>query len=102
MGKPVINRSLAGRRHTEQDRAEQARREFELTQALRNMIDAGLRPPCCNPGAGHLSEQPDERARAARLCSICPAQPQCKAAAEEAATFGVWGSQDFTTATRGN
>lgn len=48
-----------------------------------------------------VSDDPDERAAAARACADCPVLTDCKAAATDSKErFGVWGGKDFTPAKR--
>lgn len=50
-----------------------------------------------------VSDDPDERAAAARACIDCPVLTDCKAAATDSKErFGVWGGKDFTPLGRHN
>jgi len=68
-----------------------------LDMALVDLAARGERPRCAWPDVGHwwTSDDPEDRARAARRCSGCPAFTECGAAAEEMKeSFGVWAGVD--------
>ena len=67
-----------------------------LTGALLALLDRGLRPPCAPPAPDWwLSDDPGDRAAAARLCTGCPVLDACAAAADEnGEVFGVWAGRD--------
>lgn len=70
-----------------------------LDHALVAMAADGERPRCCWPGVADwfTSDDREDRARAARRCSGCPALELCAATAEEEQpTAGVWGGNDWT------
>lgn len=56
-----------------------------LDRALVDLASRGERPRCGEPADRHLwvSDSPDERRRAARLCAACPILRACAEAAEE-------------------
>ncbi|PKQ22326.1 MAG: hypothetical protein CVT65_13950 [Actinobacteria bacterium HGW-Actinobacteria-5] len=63
------------------------------------MAERGQRPRCgdWSEGGQWLSEDPEERAAAARWCSGCPVLLECaQAALDLKVTFGVWGGVDYT------
>jgi len=58
-------------------------------------------PPPCAGVDGWTSEDPDERALAARCCAGCPLSDPCRVLADELkASFGVWAGQDRTPTNR--
>jgi hypothetical protein len=68
-----------------------------LTQALITMAAKGLRPHCSDPESHcmWLSEHPQERALAARMCGGCPVIAECGDAADaNGERFGVWAGID--------
>jgi hypothetical protein len=70
-----------------------------LTRALLNLKARGLRAHCQDSDVGGwwLSEDEDERARAARRCGGCPVFAECgEAARVRNERFGVWGGRDRT------
>jgi len=71
----------------------------QLTRALVGLATEGRRPRCGEPG-GHamwLSDDPADRAQAARWCAGCPVLAGCGAAADEHdERFGVFGGVDRT------
>ena len=69
-----------------------------LNAALTNAVSRALFVPCAGPWDGDspwLSDDPDERRWAARLCAGCPAITECYEAGE-LEEFGVWGGVDRT------
>lgn len=74
-----------------------------FTRALITLASQGGRPPC-GTWAEHnlwLSEDHEERARAAKLCTGCPVIVECGEAAEaNGERFGVWGGADAGTTAR--
>lgn len=70
-----------------------------LDAALLDMAARGDKPRCAWPDLAPLfvSDDHDDRARAARRCWGCPVHAQCGAAADETGeTFGVWAGIDRT------
>lgn len=70
-----------------------------LDRALLDLAADGRRPRCAEP-ADHLwwtSEDGDERARAARLCTGCPVLPLCAESAEDERELYVWAGVDHGT-----
>jgi hypothetical protein len=70
-----------------------------LTLGLINLAARGLRTNCSDPETSHmwLSEIDSERGQAAILCSGCPVELECwAAAAARDERFGVWSGQDRT------
>jgi hypothetical protein len=68
-----------------------------LTIALLNMAAGGQRTHCSDPTSHHLwlSEHPQDRAIAAKLCRGCPVLTVCRDTAEERdERWGVWGGID--------
>ena len=69
-----------------------------LNAALANAVARSQFVPCAGPWDGDspwLSDDPDERRWAARLCAGCPAITECYEAGE-LEEFGVWGGVDRT------
>ena len=69
-----------------------------LNAALATALARDLFVPCAGPWDGDspwLSDDPDERRWAARLCAGCPAITECYEAGE-LEKFGVWGGVDRT------
>ena len=67
-----------------------------LTAALTNAVSRDLFIPCAGPWDGDspwLSDDPDERRWAARLCADCPVLGDCRRAGE-LERWGVWGAVD--------
>lgn len=65
-----------------------------LDDALLQMVEHGQRPPCTGL-PGFISDDPAERAMAARICQSCPLVELCAAAADERKEpHGVWGGVD--------
>ena len=74
-----------------------------LTAALVQLAAEGQRPRCGEYGGADLwlSEDPDDRALAARWCRGCLVLDACHNAAEEGAEqFGVWAGIDRTATTQ--
>lgn len=72
----------------------------ELDRALLEMANRGDRVRCSWPDIGpwFTSEDPEERARAARRCAGCPVLELCGASADEQGEkYGVWAGIDRTT-----
>ena len=70
-----------------------------LTRCLVDLATEGRRPRCGEPGGHELwcSDDPDDRAQAARWCAGCPVLDECAAAADEHdERFGVFGGTDRT------
>ena len=68
----------------------------DLDRALLDLAAEGRRTRCAEP-ADHMwwtSEEADERARAARLCTGCPVLRLCAVAAEEDGELFVWAGVD--------
>lgn len=68
-----------------------------LAEALAAAQRAGHVIPCQNPARSlwWLSEDADERAEAARLCTPCPVLVVCRKTATAAReSWGVWGGRD--------
>lgn len=67
----------------------------ELDRALIDLATKGERPRCGWPDVGpwFTSDDPEERARAARRCHGCPVFTQC-AAAGEGESWGIWAGVD--------
>ena len=69
-----------------------------LSDALVSAVNRGQFVPCSPPWDGDspwLSDDPDERRWAARLCADCPAITECREAGQ-AEGFGIWGGIDRT------
>lgn len=69
----------------------------QLDRALLNLAAEGRRPRCGEHGDGHLwtSESPEDRRKAADLCTHCPILHPCALAAEEQdERFHTWGGTD--------
>jgi Transcription factor WhiB len=65
--------------------------------ALLEMVDHGQRPPCGYSSDSWMSEDPGERATAARRCAGCPLFKVCAGLASEIKpSFGVWAGRDWT------
>lgn len=67
-----------------------------LNAALTNAVARGQFVPCAGPWDGDspwLSDDPDERRWAARLCADCPVLGECRRAGE-LERWGVWGAVD--------
>ena len=67
-----------------------------LNTALANAVARDLFVPCAGPWDGDspwLSDDPDERRWAARLCADCPVLGECRRAGE-LERWGVWGAVD--------
>lgn len=61
----------------------------------------GTTPPCAADPAAWTSDDPEERAYAARACRHCPALEACRVFAEaNREPHGVWGAVDRTPAAR--
>lgn len=76
-----------------------ARASDRLTKAIDDLVAQGSRPHCADQEVSHLwlSEHPEERALAIRLCQGCPVLIECwGAASARRETFGVWGGVDRT------
>lgn len=76
----------------------------ELDRALLDLAVEGRRTRCAEP-ADHswwTSEDADERARAARLCTGCEVLQECALAAEEEAELFVWAGLDRGTRPNAN
>lgn len=74
-----------------------------LDRALLGLAEDGRRPRCAEPGGFEIwcSDDPEDRATAARWCRGCPITQQCHAAAVEMkVSHGVWGGSDFSKNTR--
>jgi len=70
-----------------------------FTKALIDLAAAGLRTHCSDPEASHLSlsEYPEQRAEAARLCQGCPViMERWAASVARRESFGVWAGVDRT------
>lgn len=70
-----------------------------LDRALLDLAANGKRHRCAEP-ADHLwwtSEDADERARAARLCTGCPVLRLCAVVAEDEGELFVWAGVDHGT-----
>jgi hypothetical protein len=69
-----------------------------LTRALLDAAAAGLRPHCSDAGSWlWLSEDPADRAEAARRCVGCVVFEPCGTAAEaRQERFGTWSGRDRT------
>ena len=68
-----------------------------LDRQLLDLASRGERPRCGEPADHDLwvSDSPEDRRRAANLCTRCPILPACAAAAEEHdERHHVWGAQD--------
>lgn len=68
-----------------------------LTKALIDLAAAGLRTHCSDPETHHLwlSEYPEERAQAAKLCEGCPVLIECwTASVARDERWGVWAGID--------
>jgi Transcription factor WhiB len=79
------------------------RERDQLSRALLDLVERGLRTTCQGPSINHLwlSEDQDERDLASRLCEGCPVLRMCfTSAAKSGATFGVFGGHDFTSRAR--
>jgi hypothetical protein len=75
-----------------------------LADAHAALLDAERRTPCQGwpDGSPWLSEDADERAMAAGLCTGCPLFTACDgAAAAHRVTFGVWAGRDRTRTPKG-
>jgi len=73
-----------------------------LTRALVDLATEGRRPRCGETGGHELwcSDDPTDRAPAARWCTGCPVKVECAAAADEHdERFGVFGGRDRTVVT---
>ena len=73
-----------------------------LTRALVDLAAHGRRPRCGEPGGHELwcSDDPTDRALAARWCAGCAVLVECAAAADEhGERFGVFGGTDRTVVT---
>ena len=78
-----------------------ARKEFDA--ALLKLAADGRRPPCGELDDHYLwtSDEPAERAIAAKQCAGCPVIKECAATADAAAEkWHVWGGKDRTTKPR--
>jgi hypothetical protein len=65
--------------------------------ALLELTSLDQRPPCAHSSDSWMSEDRDERERAARRCTGCPVLKVCAdLAAELRPTFGVWAAKDWT------
>ncbi len=70
---------------------------YDMDMALVALAARGERPRCAWPDIGHwwTSDDPEERARAARRCAGCPVFSACAAAADEMQeSWGVWAGVD--------
>jgi transcription factor WhiB len=79
------------------------RERDQLTRALLDLVERGLRTNCQAPSIHHLwlSEDQEERDLASRLCEECPVLRTCfTSAVKSGATFGVFGGHDFTNGER--
>jgi len=79
------------------------RERDQLTHALLDLVERGLRTKCQGPSVDYLwlSEDQEERDLASRLCEGCPVLRACfTSATKSGATFGVFGGHDFTTMAR--
>jgi hypothetical protein len=75
-----------------------------LTLALHELVDTGQRTPCFDDDAW-ISDDPDDRAEAARRCLACPVLDPCALAAHEIRprlVFGVWAGHDFESKRKAN
>ncbi len=75
----------------------------QLTRHLVDLATQGRRPRCGEPGSHELwcSDDPTDRALAARWCAGCPVMVECSAAADEQGErFGVFGGVDRTPPTK--
>lgn len=66
-----------------------------LAGALRSLLDGGRWPVCTQDPDAWLSEEPEERAEAARWCADCELLDPCWVAGIDE-RFGVWGGLDRT------
>jgi hypothetical protein len=72
-----------------------------VSAALLMLARQDVTPPPCAGGDGWTSEDPDERALAARCCAGCALFGPCRVLADELkVTFGVWAGVDRTPTTR--
>lgn len=67
----------------------------QLARALLTLAEAGQRPRCSDSPQLHLSDDPAERATAARQCVGCPLLDLCRNAGQYE-RHGVWGAVDRT------
>ena len=68
-----------------------------FTKALIDLAAAELRTHCSDPDTAHLwlSEYPEDRTQAVRLCEGCPVIMECwSAAVARDERWGVWGGVD--------
>ena len=104
---PRVRRARAGRTRPSSlllqpsDGREPVTASERLSLALAALADADQRPPCATAFVSHwwLSDDPDERAKAAELCRewACPILDACHDAAEaHRERFGVWAGRDRT------
>lgn len=66
-----------------------------LTVALRSLLDAGRWPVCTQDPDAWLSDEPDERAEAARWCASCELIEPCRKAGRSE-KHGAWGGRGCT------
>lgn len=67
----------------------------DLDQALMSMASKGDKPRCAWPDMREwfTSDDPEERARAARRCHSCPIFTECAAVGEDE-SWGIWAGVD--------
>lgn len=73
---------------------------MNLHRAVLRAHSTGDHVPCLNRPEW-ISENPEERALAAALCTGCPVQVECYVAGDDTnQRHGVWGGRDFTPSRR--